>query len=116
MGDDKPITGHEILGALRSSGEPSVVRALDTGNVKMASADRVQGLQPWIDRILEANGIQSAWVSDRSNMGDFIGGDKEEREAQRLEIAQRLGHDFQFNERVVDVAAALRAAEAPMTN
>jgi hypothetical protein len=116
MGDDKPITGREILEALRSSEEPSVRKALDTGNVQMASADRVQGLQPWIDRILKANDISSAWVSDRSNMGDFIGGDKDGREAQRLEIAKRLGHDFQLNERVVDVAAALRAAEAPLPN
>jgi hypothetical protein len=113
MKDDKPITGKDIIDVLRGSDEPAVRKAVATGNVEMAPADKTLGLQPWIDRVLEANGIRSAWISDLSTMGDFVFGSGEEREARRREVAGRLGMDFNLADPVVDVARRLKAHEEP---
>ncbi|MDB4278126.1 hypothetical protein N9917_00755 [Deltaproteobacteria bacterium] len=108
--ESQPITGKDILDALRGSDEPAVLAALEQGNVEMAESKQATVLQPWVDRILTANGIKSAWVSDRSTMGDFI--PHGDREARRREVAVLLGMDFNLGDPVVDVARRLRALEA----
>ena len=84
--------------------------ALERGNVEMAASRKAQSLQPWIDRILKANGIKSAWVSDLSTMGDFIPRDDDEGSRHR-DVQQRLGMAFNLGDPVWEVARRLKAHE-----
>ena len=94
------VTKQDILQVLASDPDTRIVWA-DTGEA--------DSLHPWIGRILEANGIKSAFVSDRSMMGDFIPFDTEARHAV---VVRRLGMNFALDEYVVDVARRLRDQES----
>jgi len=115
MGDDKPITGKEILEVLKSSEDAGVQEALQKGKVEVASADQVVYLQPWVDRILEACGIEGAFISDESWMGDMLPffGDREES---RQKVVEKLGLEFENNDRIVDVARRLKEANDALEN
>jgi hypothetical protein len=106
--DSEAITGTDILDVLRSSDDPAVKAALEHGKVEMAESRKASNLQPWIDLILKANGIKSAWVSDRSVMGDFIPWD-DDAGTRHQEVQQSLGMAFNLDDPVVDVARRLKS-------
>ncbi len=111
MNDDDPITKVEIRAALV---ETATVDPVLAGVEILDFAEQREAvdltLRPYVDRIVAAFDVASAWVSDESNMGDFIliPSSSPAFATRILEVMHRLGILFAKDERVVDVARRLR--------
>jgi hypothetical protein len=94
----EPLTEKEVIGAVEDL-FPGVDVTVESAPRASASDPR---LAPYIARIVKANGIDDAFVTDESWMCDFR--DDGEREAWRARVAARIGLDFRPGDRVIDVA------------
>jgi hypothetical protein len=70
--------------------------------VTFASTDRIDALEPYVDRVLQAIGIAQAWVSNESQISDFGLSDEELARA-----AKELGLPVQRGDYLWKVARAL---------
>jgi hypothetical protein len=74
--------------------------------IEFAPQDRVEALDAYIDKFLQAIEIPQAWVSDESCVGDFP---LEEEDMAELEAT--LGVEVKLRDYVVDVAERMKALE-----
>lgn len=78
---------------------------------ELAPQDAVEELQPWVDKILEAVGHPEALVTDESRMGGFVTRLGDWKPLWQ-DLKAKVGHPFEAETLVVDLARAIRNAEA----
>ena len=101
---DKPITKAEIGKGIQEIIPPGT-------KVEFSPQNEIELLKPWVDKVLEAIGVSSAWVSDRSILGDFFSrGDSYDQKVQA--VADALGlPDLSGSDYIYEVARRLRDRE-----
>jgi hypothetical protein len=76
------------------------------GRIEFSPSDGVEALQIHVDRVLEAIGFPTAWVSDRSCIGDFQ--KDQSREEWAASASEKLGMIVTCGDFIVDVARRMK--------
>lgn len=78
-----------------------------TFEIKFASTESVEYLGTFTDMVMEqiyqTTGIEGAWISDMSSIGDFIDDD-----TQLAALSEALGIEVDYQQTIVEVAKRLR--------
>jgi hypothetical protein len=84
--------------------------AAKSGKFEMAPQVRIEALDFYVQKILDALGHPEALVSDESQINDFSdwGASKEDRDAWVLELSDKLGLPVERKEFIPDVALKLK--------
>jgi hypothetical protein len=84
--------------------------AAKSGKFEMAPQVRIEALDFYVQKILDALGHPEALVSDESQINDFSdwGASKENRDAWALELSDKLGLPVERKEFIPDVALKLK--------
>jgi hypothetical protein len=84
--------------------------AAKSGKFEMAPQVRIEALDFYVQKILDALGHPEAFVSDESQINDFSdwGASKEDRDAWVLELSDKLGLPVERKEFIPDVALKLK--------
>jgi hypothetical protein len=87
--------------------------------ISWPKADKVKALRPWLDEILKAIGVRSAYISDQSSIGDFeplfedgemdFGEKGPEKRCSLKSVSEDLGVEVAFKDLLIDVAERMRA-------
>lgn len=77
--------------------------------IKFASTESIEYLSTYTDMVMDQiysiAGIEGAWISDMSSVGDFIDDD-----AQLTALSEALSVPITYNDTIVEVAKRLRDA------
>jgi hypothetical protein len=98
----KKLTSEEALEKIKE--------AVKTGKFEHAPQDRVDALEPYIEKVLEALGHPEAFVTDESHISDFKDhfAPKEEQETWLPNLSEKLGLSIGLRDPIVDVALQLK--------
>ena len=85
---------------------------------ELAPQDKIEELQPYVDRVLDAMGFSDVLVTDESYITDFIDFtlNKTERSAEVDALAVKLGVEVTVKDFVYAVAKRLRDLDAKGRN
>lgn len=86
--------------------------------IESAPKYKIEELQPYVDRVLEALGHPEAFVTDESIIGDFINvfSSKEERYILASQLSAKLGLVIETKDYIYKIAERLRDSDAEGRN
>lgn len=92
-----------------NSTECSHCKGRGTFKIQFASTESVEYLSTYTDMVMEqiyrVAGIEDAWISDMSSVGDFLSEDHE-----LADLNEALGVKIDYKDTIVEVAKRLRDA------
>ena len=105
--DDKTVPCPFCKGV--KSAECSRCKGRGTFEIQFAPTESVEYLSTFTDMVMEQiyhiTGIEGAWISDMSSVGDFM-----ETDVDLAALNESLGVPIDFQDTIVDVAKRLRDA------